>query len=73
MRVREATAADLPRLVELLADDPLGRQRERLETPLPASYHQAFADIDGDPNHRNLNSPTIHRAGVTCNLTTHPL
>ncbi|MCA9989290.1 MAG: GNAT family N-acetyltransferase [Anaerolineales bacterium] len=47
---RQATAADLPALVQMLADDPLGQKRERYERPLPDSYQQAFAAIDADPN-----------------------
>ena len=47
---RQATAADLPALVQMLADDPLGQKRERYELPLPDSYQQAFAAIDADPN-----------------------
>jgi GNAT superfamily N-acetyltransferase len=34
----------------MLADDPLGAQRERFEQPLPASYLGAFAAIERDPN-----------------------
>ena len=47
---RQATAADLPALVQMLADDPLGQKRERYERRLPDSYQQAFAAIDADPN-----------------------
>jgi GNAT superfamily N-acetyltransferase len=47
---RRATAADLPHIVRLLADDPLGATRERPASPLPPCYGQAFADIDVDPN-----------------------
>ena len=47
---RRARAEDVPAIVRLLADDPLGRTRERDETPLPASYGTAFAAIDADPN-----------------------
>lgn len=36
--------------VALLADDELGRQRERYEAPLPQSYFTAFETIDSDPN-----------------------
>jgi hypothetical protein len=36
--MRRATAADLPHIVRLLADDVLGAQRERIEDSLPASY-----------------------------------
>jgi len=34
----------------MLANDPLGSQRERYEQPLPEGYQQAFAAIDTDPN-----------------------
>jgi GNAT superfamily N-acetyltransferase len=47
---RRAQAEDVPAIVHLLADDPLGRTRERDETPLPASYAKAFAAIDADAN-----------------------
>jgi len=47
---RPATRADLPDLVRLLADDPLGQTRERATDPLPAAYESAFAAIDADPN-----------------------
>ena len=47
---RRARAEDVPAIVRLLADDPLGRTRERDETPLPPSYLEAFAAIDRDPN-----------------------
>ena len=47
---RRAGQADLPAIIALLADDPLGSQRELLTDPLPESYLQAFAAIDADPN-----------------------
>jgi len=50
LRVRPATVQDLPDIVGLLADDPLGVQRERLTDPLPASYYAAFETISSDPN-----------------------
>ena len=34
----------------MLADDPLGGARERLEDPLPQSYFKAFETVDRDPN-----------------------
>ena len=34
----------------MLADDPLGSARERLEDPLPQSYFAAFEAVDRDPN-----------------------
>src|SRR5215207_4196469 len=48
---RLATRTDLPAIVRMLADDGLGRQRERDENPLPAAYHSAFEQIESDPNH----------------------
>jgi GNAT superfamily N-acetyltransferase len=48
---RLATRADLPSIVRMLADDELGSQRERAETPLPESYYFAFEQINKDPNH----------------------
>jgi len=47
---RTAVASDLPAIVKLLADDPLGAQREAYAEPLPASYCTAFAAIERDPN-----------------------
>lgn len=51
--VRLATAADLPRIVGMLADDMLGRQREAAGE-LPPSYLEAFRAIDADPNNELL-------------------
>lgn len=47
---RQATAADLESIVCMLADDPLGAQREAFRQPLPGSYRHAFAAIEADPN-----------------------
>lgn len=47
---RTATKADVPHLVHLLADDPLGAAREADVSPLPDSYHDAYAAISADPN-----------------------
>ena len=47
---RKAKREDVPAIVRLLADDPLGAKRERFETPLPESYLRAFQAIDADPN-----------------------
>jgi len=47
---RPARPDDLPAIVHLLADDPLGARRERDEAPLPPSYAEAFRAIDADPN-----------------------
>ncbi|MGY3312948.1 GNAT superfamily N-acetyltransferase [Peribacillus simplex] len=47
---RNATVKDLSEIVRMLADDVLGRERERYENPLPESYLKAFASIDADGN-----------------------
>jgi ribosomal protein S18 acetylase RimI-like enzyme len=40
--IRPATRADVPAVVRLLADDPLGARREVVTEPLPAAYWSAF-------------------------------
>jgi ribosomal protein S18 acetylase RimI-like enzyme len=40
--IRIATEADLPGIVRLLADDDLGRGRERYADPLPQAYVDGF-------------------------------
>jgi GNAT superfamily N-acetyltransferase len=47
---RRAHKDDLPRIVQMLAADSLGADRERCESPLPDGYFSAFAAIDADPN-----------------------
>jgi GNAT superfamily N-acetyltransferase len=47
--VRLATEADLPRIIELLAQLSLGTPREQLATPAPDCYRLAFAEIEADP------------------------
>ncbi|MGE7758647.1 N-acetyltransferase family protein [Peribacillus sp. NPDC097895] len=47
---RNATVKDLSEIVQMLADDVLGRNRERHENPLPKSYLKAFEAIDLDQN-----------------------
>jgi GNAT superfamily N-acetyltransferase len=48
---RRAAQDDLPRIVALLADDPIGRSRESPGLPLDTRYCDAFAAIERDPNH----------------------
>lgn len=43
---RRAQRADLERVVQLLADDPLGSRRESFSTPLERGYVRAFASIE---------------------------
>lgn len=48
--IRRARRDDVAIIVAMLADDPLGSGRERLEDPLPPSYYHAFTSLDRDPN-----------------------
>jgi ribosomal protein S18 acetylase RimI-like enzyme len=48
--IRRARRDDVAIIVAMLADDPLGSGRERIEDPLPPSYYQAFETLDRDPN-----------------------
>ena len=48
--IRRARRDDVGAIVAMLADDPLGSARERLEDPLPPSYLQAFEAVERDPN-----------------------
>lgn len=47
---RPATRGDVDVIVRMLADDPLGAQREQYASPLPRSYERAFVAIQADPN-----------------------
>ncbi|SRR5258708_3986752 len=48
--MRPARRDDVADIVAMLADDPLGRGRERIEDPLPLSYFHAFEKIEADKN-----------------------
>ncbi|MEU1301068.1 GNAT family N-acetyltransferase [Streptomyces shenzhenensis] len=48
LEIRAAVAADIPAIVGMLADDPLGAQRESPDDPTP--YLAALERLDADPN-----------------------
>jgi ribosomal protein S18 acetylase RimI-like enzyme len=48
--IHPARRDDVGVIVAMLADDPLGSGRERIEDPLPPSYFRAFEAIEKDPN-----------------------
>lgn len=50
INIRSAVRADVPRIVELLADDSIGSKRENYKEPLPAQYYHAFDAINSDNN-----------------------
>ena len=52
VRIRPAQGNDVAAIVAMLADDAMGRGRERIEDPLPAPYFQAFERVERDPNIR---------------------
>jgi ribosomal protein S18 acetylase RimI-like enzyme len=49
VKIRPARRDDVAVIVAMLADDALGRQRERIEDPLPPSYFAAFEAVERDP------------------------
>jgi ribosomal protein S18 acetylase RimI-like enzyme len=48
--IRRARRDDLASIIAMLADDPLGGARERIEDPLPQAYFDAFERVQRDPN-----------------------
>ncbi len=50
LHFRPAEQDDVPLIVAMLADDPLGSQREQFANPLPAVYYDAFDRIITDHN-----------------------
>lgn len=50
MKFRKAIEKDLPIIVEMIANDELGKTRENFQMPLPPEYVQAFIRIDSDEN-----------------------
>ncbi len=48
--IRRARRQDVEAIVRMLADDPLGSGRERIEQPLPSCYFGAFETVDQDPH-----------------------
>jgi ribosomal protein S18 acetylase RimI-like enzyme len=64
--VRRARRDDVGAIVAMLADDPLGSARERLEDPLPSNYFQAFEALDRDPNIRLVVAEDGEGAVIGC-------
>ena len=48
--IRRARRDDVGQIVAMLADDPLGGGRERIEDPLPHFNFEAFEQLTRDPN-----------------------
>jgi len=50
MKFRKARKEDVFFIVQMMADDELGKLREDFKDPLPQQYYQAFSNNDNDPN-----------------------
>ena len=50
MNLRRATENDVPVIVEMIADDELGKKRENFQIPLPSENLKAFEKINSDEN-----------------------
>ncbi|SNS25555.1 GNAT family N-acetyltransferase [Actinomadura mexicana] len=69
MTFREATVDDLPEIVRLLADDPLGSTRETPGEGIPEAYFTAFAAIAKDPNNSLVVAEIAGAVAGTLQLT----
>lgn len=67
---RRATTADLPAIVAMLADDPLGATREG--GPDDESYRRAFSEIDADPHQQLIVGVRDGEVVATMQLTVIP-
>lgn len=50
MIFREATKKDVISIIKLIAEDKLGKTREKFQIPLPNEYYSAFENINNDDN-----------------------
>ena len=50
MIFRKAIKNDIEAIIEMIADDELGKTRENFQIPLPKEYYVAFENIDSDVN-----------------------
>ncbi|MEU6823893.1 GNAT family N-acetyltransferase [Streptomyces atriruber] len=70
LEIRPAVAADLPAIVGMLADDPLGAARESPDDLAP--YVTAFERLAGDPNQHLVVAVREGRVVGTLQLTIVP-
>lgn len=64
MIFRKATENDVPIIIEMIADDELGKKRENFQKPIPNEYITAFEKINSEENQelivvQNKNSEII--------------
>ncbi|MDT0621910.1 GNAT family N-acetyltransferase [Croceitalea vernalis] len=50
MTIRNAIKSDVSAIVQMIANDKLGKLRENYQNPLPDRYYEAFQNITNDPN-----------------------
>lgn len=50
MKFRRATRNDVSLIVQMIADDTLGKTRENFQVPVPNEYLNAFEEINSDQN-----------------------
>lgn len=72
MIIRRATESDLPAVVRLLADDPLGASRERIAEPLPDAYRAAFAAMEAQAGNELFVAVTAQEVVGCLQLTVIP-
>ncbi|MFC5214062.1 GNAT family N-acetyltransferase [Streptomyces coerulescens] len=70
LEIRPAVTEDIPAIVDMLADDPLGAQRESLDDPTP--YLAAFERLTADPNQHLVVAVREGRVIGTLQLTVIP-
>ncbi|MET8247389.1 GNAT family N-acetyltransferase [Streptomyces sp. NPDC005202] len=70
LEIRPATPDDIPAIVEMLADDPLGAQRESPDDLTP--YLAALERLSGDPNQHLVVAVREGRVIGTLQLTVVP-
>ncbi|MGW1223791.1 N-acetyltransferase family protein [Streptomyces sp. NPDC002530] len=68
--IRPATVHDLPEIVAMLADDPLGARRESPDDLMP--YETAFRRLSGDPHQHLVVAVRADRVIGTLQLTVIP-
>ncbi|MBO2449080.1 GNAT family N-acetyltransferase [Actinomadura barringtoniae] len=66
---RPATRNDLPEIVRMLADDPLGVTRETPGEVIPDAYWRAFEAIENDPNNAVIVAVIDGKIAGTLQLT----
>ncbi|HYY12076.1 MAG TPA: GNAT family N-acetyltransferase [Kineosporiaceae bacterium] len=69
VRLCRAVVGDVPELVALLADDPLGASRESRDADMLEVYLRAFAAVDADPNQVLVAALDGDRVVATLQLT----